>query len=229
MQNYLPILSRCPLFQDLSESEITTVLSCLNAQIRQFEPSDYLFFSGDTIENVGIILQGDLEIIKENLAGDRHIVTTLHPSDIFGIVCTKARISPVTVKTKTLASILYIPYYKILSVCSHTCSFHTKIIYNMMILLGEKNYILNHKIDLLVIKGIKEKLAAFLLNMQKESGNKQFTINMNRNELAEYLNVSRPSMSRDLSSLKAEGIIDYHKNTFRILDEEKLTSYIEAH
>ena len=98
-----------------------------------------------------------------------------------------------------------------------------------MILLGEKNYILNHKIDLLVIKGIKEKLAAFLLNMQKESGNKQFTINMNRNELAEYLNVSRPSMSRDLSSLKAEGIIDYHKNTFRILDEEKLTSYIEAH
>ena len=36
-------------------------------------------------------------------------------------------------------------------------------------------------------------------------------LGINRNEMAEYLNVSRPSMSREMGVMKEEGIIDYWK------------------
>lgn len=54
-----------------------------------------------------------------------------------------------------------------------------------------------------------------------------FRIQMNREQLAEFLNVSRPSMSRELSRMRDEGIIDFHLSTFKILDIEKLKSYCE--
>ena len=96
----------------------------------------------------------------------------------------------------------------------------------MMLLLGEKNYMLNHKIDLLMLKGMREKLATYLLNEAQHQNSYAFNIPLNRNELADYLNVSRPSMCRELSRLKAEGIIDYYKNTFKILDIEQLKKYL---
>jgi len=54
---------------------------------------------------------------------------------------------------------------------------------------------------------------------------KMFEIVYNRNELAEFLHVSRPSMSRELSRMKDEKIIDYHQSAFRILDLEQLSDY----
>lgn len=230
MKQYITILQNCPLFRQLTQEEILHILHCFEAKPRQYVASDYLIMQGDIVDFIGIVLEGSLEIIKENIAGDRHIVTTLSPSDLFGegIVCTKQRIAPVTVTTKTNAVILTIPYQKIIHTCNHACTFHSSIIHNMMLLLGEKNHILNQKMDLLLLKGIKEKLAAFLLSKKLETGKCQFTIPLNRNELAEYLNVSRPSMSRELAIFKEEGILDYHKNTFRILDEERLASYLES-
>ena len=45
-----------------------------------------------------------------------------------------------------------------------------------------------------------------------------FKIPLKRNELAEYLNVSRPSLSRELVNMQDEGLIEFHRNSFKILD-----------
>jgi DNA-binding transcriptional regulator LsrR (DeoR family) len=50
---------------------------------------------------------------------------------------------------------------------------------------------------------------------------------MNRQQLADFLNVSRPSMSRELSRMRDEGIIDFHLSAVRILDIERLKEYCE--
>ncbi len=228
MTKHLPALLKCPLFKEFDETELTSLLTCLNVTIKHHPANDYLLLHGNVVDSVGIIVAGTIEIIKENVAGDRHIVATLGTSDIFGegIVCTQKRIAPVSARTKTEATILFIPYDKIIRLCNNACGYHTRLIQNMMLLLGEKNTYLNHKIDLLVLKGIKEKLAAFLINASRSHNSKQFSIPLNRNELAEYLNVSRPSMSRELATLKMKGIIDYHKNTFRIIDIDALTEFL---
>lgn len=229
MQTYLPILKKCALFKNMSDSDILSITHCMDITPRSFQTDSYLFLLNDTVNAVGIILEGEVEIVKETIAGGRHIIAILQSSGIFGegIVCTSTRKAPVSVKTRTPTTICFIAYEKILTTCSHSCSFHTRLIHNMMLLLGEKNLFLNHKIDLLTLKGMREKLATYLLTFSSQVGSHQFNLPFNRNELAEFLNVSRTSMSRELSRMKEEGMIDYHLNRVKILDYDALIASLE--
>ncbi len=224
MEVLYSVLSRCPLFNHIKEADYNGLLACVNSNTRKFRSGEYVFLSGDTISHLGIIISGSVEIIKENPAGARHIMDFLGPANIFaeGVVCTAARISPVTVRVKEDSTILFIPFERISRTCSTGCSFHFQLIENMMMLLGEKNFNLNYKIEMLMLKGMREKLATYLLNESKKQNSKTFQIIPNRNELAEYLNVSRTSMCRELAKMKEQGILDYYLNSFKILSMEKL-------
>lgn len=225
MEQFYPVLEKCPLFINIKEANYQGLLTCVNSYVKQFQSNEYIFFSGDEINYVGIVLSGSLELSKENPAGLKHILDFLGPSNIFGegIVCTKNRIASVTVRAKEKSKVLFIPYERIIKTCSHSCSFHFQIIKNMMMLLGEKNSGLNQKIELLMLKGMREKLATYLLNESNKQNSLTFQIIPNRNELAEFLNVSRPSMSRELGQMKESGIIDYYQNSFKILSLENLS------
>lgn len=222
MKEYSDILLNCPLFKNIQEEELIGLLSCLNSHIKSYENDGYIFFSGDTVNFIGIVLSGRIEVIKENISGSRHIMTFLGPSQIFaeGIVCTQNRISPVTTHVKESTKILSIPYEKIIKSCGNSCSFHIQLINNMITILGEKNMSLNSKIELLTIKSMREKLATYLLQESQFHNSLTFQIHPNRNELAEYLNVSRTSMCRELARMKELHILDYYQNSFKILSLE---------
>ncbi len=223
-------LLQCPLFKGISFEDIEHIMQCFALSPYRCNADDYVILSGDQVNYVYIILEGSVELMKETYSGSRHIIAILGPSHMFGegIVCTSHRISPVTVRTKEPTVLLKFSYQKIMKPCSNVCGFHTRLIFNMMLLLGDKNYVLNQKMELLMLKGMREKLATYLLSEKQRNNCDKFAITMNRNELADYLNVSRPSMSRELGRMREEGIIDYHKNNFRLLDLERLTECAEA-
>lgn len=229
MEQYIPVLKKCALFRHIEEKEIRPLLGCLGAQVKSFSADDYVFLAGDEINAVGIVLSGIVEIMKENLAGNKHIVAFLGPSDMFaeGIVCTMKRISPVTARIKEEAKVLFIPYERIIKSCGNSCNFHISMIQNMMVVLGEKNVNLNRKLELLTLKGMREKIASYLINESVERGSAMFQIMLNRTELADYLNVSRTSMCRELARMKDEGLIDYYGNSFKLVDKLSLSQCLE--
>jgi len=224
LEQYYPVLLKCSLLKNIKQNEYHSLLQCINYHTKKFQTNEYVFMAGDNINYVGIVLSGSLEISKENLAGSRHIIDFLVASNVFaeGIVCTSERISPVTVRAKEDSTILFIPFERLIKSCGNSCSFHIQLIQNMMMLLGEKNFILNRKIELLNLKGMREKLATYLLYEVQKQNSLTFQIIPNRNELAAYLNLSRTSMSRELARMKELGIIDYYLNTFKILSLDAL-------
>lgn len=224
LEKFYSILSKCLLFKGISENEYKPLLSCINSYIKNFSSDEYIFFAGNEVNYAGIVLSGSIEIIKENLAGTKHIMDFLGPSNIFaeGIICTEKRISPVTVRAKEDSQILFIPFERIIETCGNSCSFHLRIIKNMMLLLGERNFSLNQKIELLMLKGMREKLATYLLIESQKQDNLTFQIVPNRNELSEFLSVSRTSMCRELARMKDDKIIDYYQNSFKILSLDAL-------
>ena len=96
---------------------------------------------------------------------------------------------------------------RIIKSCDEGCSYHIRLIKNMMVILGEKNVALNWKLDLLTLKGMRDKLASYLLKTSKEEGSKTFQIALNQTELAGFINVSRTSMCRELTRMKEDGLI----------------------
>lgn len=84
---------------------------------------------------------------------------------------------------------------------------------------------LNRKVNYLMIKSLRSRICALLLEYHQKEGRDIFTLPMNRNGMADFLNVSRPSMSRELRRLQEEGVIEYHLATFRILDSSALKKF----
>ena len=62
---------------------------------------------------------------------------------------------------------------------------------------------------------LREKIFTYLSDFAAEK--EQFEIPLDRNALAAYLFCDRSALCRELSKMKKDGIIDFHKNRFRIL------------
>lgn len=218
------VLVQCPLFKNINPQDFPLLLKCLKYHTKNYHPGEFIFSLGDQVNAIGILLSGRLEIVKEQLSGHTTILTFIEPTQLFaeGIVCTQKRVSPISVHVATPSSVLFIPYENIIKSCGNACTFHTQLIRNMLSILGEKNMILNTKMDLLILKGIQEKLITYLLNEARKNNSLSFTLPLNRNQLAAFLNVSRPSMCRELAQLKSEHLIDYYKNDFKLLDIDAL-------
>ena len=223
----LDILLGSPLFRDITKEELTRLLPCLDATLKQYDAEECIVRQGMEVSYIYIILSGHIEIIKSNFAGQKNIVSVLTKGKLFGegLVCTKNRLSPISAMSTEKTELFCIPYQNIIGGCSHSCGFHHQLIFNMMLLLGEKNYQLNTKMDLLLLKGLREKLATYLLREAEKRDTISFTVSLNRNQLAEYLNVSRPSMCRELGRMKEEGLIDYYQNSFKLLDLATLKQF----
>jgi CRP/FNR family transcriptional regulator, dissimilatory nitrate respiration regulator len=129
---------------------------------------------------------------------------------------------PATIEAQEACTVAFVYKDKILGQCENVCDWHNTMIRNMLKILSQRAMMLNRKVDYLTIKSMRAKICTFLLQQYKETGAATFMLPMNRNDLADFLNVSRPSMSRELSRMKDEGMIDFHLSSFRILDLEAL-------
>lgn len=125
--------------------------------------------------------------------------------------------SPVTVQAEDDVLVLQIPFERVLARCEKACPRHDRLLRNYISIVAKKGLVLHERIDCLLRPTIREKILTYLQCIAREQQKRTFTIPMNRNSMAEYLNVERSALSRELSYMKRDGIIDYHKNTFRLI------------
>ncbi len=224
MIEYLDILKSVALFEQINDNDLEALVSCLGAKVSHYGKNRTIFMYGENNSNFGIILSGNVQIIKEDYYGNRSILAGLSKGMLFGEVFAFAGIKklPVSVITTTESNILLIDYRKLISPCSQACSFHSILIYNMLHIVASKNILLSQKIEVLSKRTTREKLLAYLQSEAQKSGNNRFTILFNRQELADYLSVDRSAMSAELSKLKKEGYLKFNKNNFELLAKPSL-------
>lgn len=219
-------LLKCPLFHGIESDELSSLLYCLKPKIRMYKKNDFIKVAGDKFDSIGIILQGEATVNKENIAGNRVIVTILKPGDMFGetLVFSNQPSWIATVQAQKKCKVLFIKGESIVGECAKLCPWHKTLIQNMLRIVSEKALVLNRKVEYLSISGVREKICTYLLEQYKKSGTSTFILPMNRKELAEFLNVSRPALSREMSRLRDEGIIDFHMASVKIIDPDRLKS-----
>ena len=92
----------------------------------------------------------------------------------------------------------------------------------MLRIISEKALLLNRKVEYLAIKSLRGKICTYLLEQHQRTGMTTFMLPLKRCELADLLNVSRPSLSREMCKMRDEGIIDFHRSSIRIKNMEAL-------
>ena len=221
-EKYLDILIKVPLFTGFSSEEILSLLKCTNPIINDFNKKDYVIIEGEKSDSIGIMLDGDASICRENAAGNRIIISVVNSGGIFGEMTAFSNQSmwPATVIANKKCKILFLKTDKILNQCKNTCLWHRNLIQNFLMIISQKALMLSQKVEYLTIKSMRVKISKYLFEQYKKTGNTTFRLSMNRNILADFFNVARPSLSREIARMRDEGIIEFHKESFKILNLE---------
>ncbi len=218
MKSYETVLLSVPLFQGIAPEELGPLLACLGVKQKTVPRDGMALAAGGKVDSIGIVLEGRFLIVREDAKGNRSLLSTLGPGDFFGeaLCCAGVEESPVSVVADTDGEVLQLDFQRILHTCSNACSFHTKLLENMLAVLAGKNLSMQRRMELLSEKSIRVRLIRYLESAAQQHG-REFSIPMNREELADFLGADRSALSRELSRLKAEGRIDYWKNHFKLL------------
>ena len=93
---------------------------------------------------------------------------------------------------------------------------HAKIMQNILKLSVQKNLVLSNRIFCTSAKTIRSRLLTYLSMESVKAGNTTFQIPFDRQQLADYLNVDRTALSKELGKMRTDGILDFYKNKFTL-------------
>lgn len=218
MKKYFDSLRACLLFRDIAPQELPKVLECLNVRVSSFDRGEAVLREGDPADDIGVVLTGRLQIVRTDFFGNRSILTSLGPGELFGesFACAGTEAVPVTVMAAEAAEVMLIDCFKITHACGNACGFHQQIIYNLLQIIAAKNLVFHERIEVTSKRTTREKLLTYLTLQAKRHGSLEFEIPYDRQELADYLEVERSGLSAEIGKLRRQGILEAERRKFKI-------------
>lgn len=224
MQNFLPVLKKNPFFSDLEDSEILSILHCIDGTVKHQEKGSYLLHAGDSTEAMGLVLTGSVLIVQEDFWGHRNILSKCTVGDFFGepYAATPDSVLNISALAESDCDVLWLRVQRLLTTCQSVCGQHQKLIRNLVIVLSRKLLSFNDKITHISKRSTREKLLSYLTSESIRQSSRSFEIPYDRQQLADYLSVERAAMSTELSKLQKEGLLKTNRKHFELLSTQKL-------
>lgn len=207
------------IFTGIEETDLNALTNCLQAVKKTYMKDEIIFDTGDKITAVAYVLDGLVQLSKDDYDGNKVIIGNISATETFGesMVCAGIKKSLVSAKALENTQILFLDFSRILSICSNNCKFHKQLIENMIKIISFTNINLQDRIELLSKKSLRERILYMLFKEKQKSDKIVFEIPYSREQMAEFICADRSALSRELSNMKAENIIDYQKNIFKII------------
>ena len=218
MELPIALLQSTPLFRGMSEGEIRRLVTCLGAPVRRYGKGSFLWHEGDSVTQAGIVLRGMVDAVNYSDDGRVHLVARQTAGSVFGeMLMAAGRPSPVSLQATEEAEVLFLPLENILGGCGENCPCHIALRRNLLQEASEKFWALQRRLTYLAEPSLRQRILLFLRDEGKKAGHGLFTIPYDRTELAAFLAVNRSALSRELSRLQKDGIIEYYRSSFHLL------------
>ncbi|MDD3920632.1 MAG: Crp/Fnr family transcriptional regulator [Eubacteriales bacterium] len=217
------VVQASALFSGFSAKEIEHMLTCMDAEKKEYDKGAYLLHVGEKVRAIGMLLSGSAHVVEEDFWGNRNIIIALEAGEIFAESYAFAGGAPlqVDVIAQEPATVLYIDTKKLLTPCQNACDFHSELIYRLVGMLAQKNLFLTEKLRHVTRRSTREKLLSYLSAESARNAKPDFSIPFDRQQLADYLAVERSAMSAELGKLRKEGVLSFQRNRFTLLKKEE--------
>ena len=214
------VLLKCNLFSGLKAADIQALLETIPHSIRQYGKAETVFRLLDTANHVGIVLQGRVQAQKTFPNGSQGNVSVKNAGEIIGAAATfsKKDLFPCDIIALEPSDILMISKDSMLLLMQKDI----RILDNFTAEIATATYMLQQKLELLSYSGIAQKAAFYLLKREMETGKQKIRIPGSMSEWALSMNVSRPSLHRELKKLENDGVLVYAPPFIEILDKDAL-------
>ena len=217
MENMLAL--ECVLFSHLSAEEVSFALSELHAQVKQYDAGSIILSAGHTTEWMGLVLSGSVTVQSNDLWGNRIILSHIGKGDYFAE--TFAWLSDVVMPVEVIAnedcSILFLNIAVLRSLSPIQHPWTATLTAKLLTILAHKNLRLTGRSFHTSPKSARSRIMAYLNSVSLQKGSREFDIPFDRQQLADYLNLERSAMSKELGRMRDEGLIRTKKKHFVLL------------
>lgn len=210
------VLERSTLFNGVSTKELRDVLEGTPHHIQCYDKEEIIFHMIDVADRVGIILEGRAQAQKSFPNGSQINVSVRSPGELIGpaAVFSKSRRYPCDVVALEPVTVMVFRREDLLALLQK----NTLILENLMTEIASATYMLQQRLELMSYNGIAQKAAFWMLMQARRSGKDAVKLPGSVSKWAMLMNVSRPSLHRELKKLEEEGIISYSHPMIRILN-----------
>lgn len=207
-----------PLFMNISEDEYKDMMSKNFTKKKEYNKSSFIFHADDIISEIGLVMCGQVLIQHTDFNGNEIIISHIDAGQIFAE-------SYALCKEPLMVSAVAADYTKVLFVDTNMFtdesnirySWYPKMLSNLLKISAGKNLALSNRIFCTGPKTIRSRLMIYLSSQASKAKSSEFSIPFNRQQMADYLNLDRSALSKELCKMRDEGIITFHKNHFHIL------------
>ena len=212
-------LQKTMLFRGMTDSEIAEALQVLEAHEKRSEKGETLLTAGSVTERMGLVLEGSVTIESNDAWGNRTIISHVGKGQVFAETYALLENEPmlVDVTASEDSRILFLRSCRIQSLKNSPNPWALKYITNLLTISMHKNLILSGRSFHTAPKTIRGRVMAYLNSVSLQSRSREFDIPFDRQQLADYLNLERSALSKELGKMQREGLISCRKNHFCIL------------
>lgn len=212
LENYENILKESCLFHNKDTAELAELCRLLGGKIQDYGKGQQLLHEGDTIKQLGIVLEGEVRIVRIDMDGNERLFQKLVPSYMMGadIVCTPSRQSPYSAYCSQDAKVWYFDWMP------GNEKWEEELERRLMEFIANENVRKFYRIDILSTKSVRKRVLKYLHIQCQKRGSSTVVIQYSREELANYLCVNRSVLSDELGRMQEEGIITFRKNRFTL-------------
>ena len=214
------VLERSALFKDVSARDLRDLLENTPHHIQCYDKEETIFHMMDNAERVGIVMEGRAQAQKAFPNGSQINVSVRGAGELIGpaAVFSNSRRYPCDVVALEPVTVMMFRRADMLSLMQK----NTLILENLMTEIASATYMLQQRLELMSYNGIAQKAAFWLLMQARQLGKDAVRIPDSVSKWAMLMNVSRPSLHRELKKLEEEGIITYSFGVVKILDSDAL-------
>ena len=213
-------LGSSKLFQMITDKETQRILKCSKSREKEYPSGTYIFEQGGIPSRLFLLLKGQVQICKDFTSGKRDVLYLVETGNVFGEIFLfgdkkhywydAVAITDVTV--------LEMPWDFFYHFCSNACDHHKQLTQNMLEIMSENNFQITRKLHIVSTSSLRERIAIWLIDSMDE--NSVVELHMNREQLADFLGVARPSLSRELMKMQKDGLIEVSRKSIRICDRD---------
>lgn len=211
-------LSKTELFRGASPEEIEEMLTCLSALQKHYAKGAVIYRAGEPARALGLVLAGKVTMEHDDVWGMKSILGHAGPGQIFAETYASIPGEPMMVNAVAAepADILFLQLSRILRPCAFACSYHNRLVENLLKVTAEKNLGLSRRILHTAPKTIRARALSYLSFEATRQGGMTIEIPYDRQQLADYLGVDRSALSAELSKMQRDGLLTVHKNVFTL-------------
>ena len=222
----LAILATCPLFKGVPVEELATLLGPVSPTLRDFGRGAILLLAGCSYDSLWVLIEGSVSAEMMGVSGKTVRIESISAPEPLAsaILFAPENTLPVTVRALEDCRVIILPRESVIGLCQKNRAF----LLNYLADSGSRMAAFSERFRLLQFATLRERLADWILRQAMRTGDKKLTLPSSKEKLAEVFGVTRPSLSRELSSMARDGLVTVDGRQIVILRQADLVALVEG-